>query len=126
METANFLAQLWGFSLIVICLSLLITPNRAKSLFRFMEQEAMEFLHGTGHFIIGLAMVLNYNVWDKSWKTIITVLGWLLIVSGASFLFAPQMAGKMVAKFKNSNWTPLIFVVGVLLGCLLIYFSFTA
>jgi len=126
MDTIIFIAQVWGFSLVAICLSLLISPARAQKLYKFMEGEEMEFFHGIGHFVIGLVMVLNYNVWDASWKTIITALGWLLVISGIAYMFAPKNAGHMIAKLKKNDWVSLFYVAGVLLGCLLLYFSFTA
>jgi len=125
MATVNFLAALWGFSLIIIPLSLLVRPKHLKNLLRLMENETSLFLHGVLGVVLGLAMVLNYNIWEVNWKVIITVLGWLLLISGSVLLFVPSPVLKLITKFKQSNLVSLILTIIVVLGCFLIYFSFT-
>lgn len=125
MKTVNFLAQLWGFSLVIISLSLLINPKRAKNILYVIEDEGALLLHGIMRVILGVAMVLTYNVWDISWKLIITILGWLLLLSGTGILFIPSWIAKIIAKIKNGDLIPIGLTFLVLLGCALIYFSFT-
>ena len=83
-------------------------------------------MHGIVRVVLGIAMVLTYNVWDMSWKTIISILGWLLLLSGAGLLFLPQLVEKAIAKLRNSDILSIVLTCIVLLGCVLIYFGFTA
>lgn len=126
MDTAHFLAQLLGFSFVIIYLSLLVSPERVKSVWALMEHPGMIFRQGAVRFVIGLAILLAYNSWDRSWRTIITALGWLLVASGVWLMYHPQSAMSFMEKLKKSDWTSLIFVAGVLLGCVLIYFGYTS
>src|SRR6266853_523173 len=45
-------------------------------------------------FPAGLAIVLTHNVWVANWPVLITIVGWLAMVTGAVRLLAPQEAIK--------------------------------
>ncbi len=126
MELVNFLAELWGFSLVIIPLSFLINPKHTDKILEVMEKETSLILHGMIRVVLGVAMLLSYNVWDNSWKTIITILGWLLVISGVGLLYAPSVAAKMIVKMRDKNWIPFVLVVVILFGCFLVYMGFNA
>ena len=46
----------------------------------------------------GLAVVLSHNVWVLNWPLIITLLGWIAVISGALRIFAPDRAIKIGKK----------------------------
>src|SRR5258706_12884852 len=124
METVNFLAQLFGFSLILVCLSFLISQKNARNIFHLVEDEKLLLLVGIINIVLGIALVLTYNIWDSSWKVIVTVLEWLIIVKGSLILFLPDVTKKIIENFKSKmSWMPVMFFAGVLLGCLLVYFG---
>ena len=124
MQTVNFLAQLWGFSLVIIALSLLLKPARAKYILQMMESEHALFLHGVIRLVLGVAMLLDYNTFDYSWKIVMTILGWLLLISGAGLLYMPKKAVQMIIKLKNSDWISTVLIIVILFGCFLISASF--
>lgn len=126
MDTLHFLAQLWGFSLVIVSLSLLVNSQKVKKLLQLIEGENASFLHGVIRVVLGVAMVLTYNVWDTSWKVMITLLGWLLLASGIALLFVPSLISKMIARLKATDLPLIILTFLVLLGCVLIYFGFVA
>ncbi len=124
METVNFLASLWGFSLIIVSLAFLINSKNVEHVIRLAEDEKMLLLVGIINIVLGITLVLTYNVWDSSWKVLITILGWLVIVRGSLILFFPNIVKKGVAKIKTyRDWFSVILVACILLGCLLIYFG---
>ena len=125
MLLVNYLAQLWGFSLIVVSLAFLVNPKNTKTIFRLAEDEKILFLVGIINVILGVALVLAYNIWASNWKTIITIIGWLVVIRGCLILFLPDFVKEMVEKVKrNTDWIPPVFVVCVLLGCFLVYMGF--
>lgn len=90
-----------------------------------MESEIALFMHGMIRMVLGIAALLSYHIWDTSWKVLVTILGYVLVISGGGMLFLPELAKKMIVKLKNSDWVLALLVVLVLIGCFLLYFSFS-
>lgn len=127
MEIVNFLAQWWGFSLLIISLSFLINPKHIHKVFRFMENEAVIILSGITGVLLGVALILTYNVWESNWKAIITIFGWVILIKGIIRLFFPGFVLKVWARIKNrTEWIPFLFLIMILFGCFLIYMGFLA
>ena len=126
MTLSNFLAELWGISLVLLSLSLLIKEKYVKRLFAAVEEEATAFCWGMTALIIGVAMVLSHNVWVQNWQVVITIFGWLSLIKGLSLLFFPELAKEWVGKIKDKQWLPIALVVALFIGLALTYLGFTA
>ena len=122
----NYLAEIWGISLVIVCLALLIKEKHLKRLFASMETEDNLFSWGLISFVMGVAMVLAHNVWVKNWQVAVTVLGWISLAKGLSLLFLPELTKKWVRKMENQQWLPIALVVGVFIGLVITYLGFTA
>ena len=126
MELSNFLANIWGLSFIIVGLSLLIYQKNIKRLFQLAENEINLFFCGVCSSIVGIAMILTHNLWVSDWRVIVTLLGWLALARGIMLLFLPKMVINLHKKMENSQWISSVLVAVVVLGCVLIYFGFTA
>lgn len=124
METANLLANIFGLSFIAIGLSFLIYQKEVQGIIEFFENKARVFIFGILSFVIGVAMVLSYNVWTSDWKVIITIFGWVALLKGLVALFMPETTIKYIKKAKDASWLSYGLVAVVILGCVLIYFGF--
>ena len=122
----NYLAEIWGISIVVISLALLIKENHLKRLFASIETEEGFFLWGFISFIIGLAMVLSYNAWTQSWQVVITIFGWLALLKGLALLFLPEQMKKYAKKMEAAQFIPYAMVVILIIGLVITYFGFTA
>ena len=122
----NYLAEIWGISIVIISLALLTKEKHLKRLFAKIETEEGLFMWGFISLVIGLAMVLSYNVWDKNWQVVITILGWLALVKGLALLFLPELAKKYAKKIENQQWLPIALVILVFVGLVITYLGFTA
>lgn len=80
------------------------------------------FLSGVLLLLAGIAIVRVHNVWTGGWRIIITLLGWLAIVSGLVRMFFPQLAAPLVESL-GANATALILagLVVLALGAFLSY-----
>jgi len=123
---SNYLAEVWGISIVVVCLALLIKEKHLKKLFTSLETEDNLFSWGFFTFVIGIAMVLAHNVWVKNWQVVITILGWASVIKGLSLLFFPEAMKNCVKKMENNSWLPVLLVIGVFIGLAITYFGFTA
>jgi hypothetical protein len=125
METVNFLAALWGFSLVIISLAFLLRQKYIALAFSAVENQIAMLWFGILMVVMGVSSILAYNTWESSWRVVIALLGWLTLVKGVSFLFAPEIFSRLYLRAKNSSasFFPFVLVGGVLLGCVLIYFG---
>jgi hypothetical protein len=73
----------------------------------------------------GLVVVLTHNVWVLDWHVIITLLGWVTVISGAARVFAPQRATKVGKKFLiYKDFTTAAAAIWLVVGAVLCYFDF--
>jgi uncharacterized membrane protein len=122
----NYIAEIWGISIIITALALLIKPRYLKKLFAEVENEATMLFWGIISVVIGLSMVLAYNVWSKDWQVIITILGWATLLKGLAVLFLPEYLIKWVKKAENAPFLPFALLIALFIGLIITYFGFTA
>jgi len=122
----NYLAELWGISLVVIAFAMLLKPKYLNMIFAETEKEETLFLWGILTFLIGLAIVLAHNIWVKDWQVIITLFGWASLLKGLAILFFPELLMRYAKKIENKQWLPIALVIAVFIGLIITYFGFTA
>lgn len=126
MALSNFLAELWGISIVAICLSLLIKEKNVKKILATVQEEATMFYWGMIAFVIGAAMVLSHNVWVKDWQVIVTIFGWISLAKGLSLMFLPDFTKDLAKKMESATFIPIALVVAVFIGLAMTYLGFTA
>lgn len=122
----NYLSELWGIAMVLVPLALLISPKHLERLFAEVESDSKMFCWGIISLVIGLAMILAYNVWTNDWRVVVTIIGWLALLKGIMHLFFPEQAKKCIKKVEKASFLPYALIVAVLVGLVLTYFGFTA
>jgi membrane protein CcdC involved in cytochrome C biogenesis len=128
VQASIFIARLLGPLLLAVGAGILINPN----MFRTMGTEVVRsvtlvYLFGLMDLAAGLAIVLTHNVWLVSWRVLITLLGWLLIVRGAArVLLTEKVMAFGVKAFRNKQMVPVSGAVVGILGLVLCYFGYVA
>ena len=70
MSTSIFLAQLMGPLMLLMGAFVVLNPERIRRIGReFLESEALLLLSGILTLPVGLAIVLNHNVWSADWRS---------------------------------------------------------
>jgi hypothetical protein len=127
MSTSIFLARLLG-PLLLPGIGILINPRS----FRTMANEVVRsvtlvYLFGLVDFAAGLAIVLTHNVWAASWRVLITLIGWFMLVRGAVRIVVPETIMGYAAKVIGSKQMyPASGIVLAILGLVLCYFGYLA
>ena len=126
LSTSVFLAKLIGPLAFAIAVGLLVNAAGYRTMAEeFLSSRALTFLAGVISLPAGLAVVLTHNVWTADWRVVVTLLGWLLIVSGVIRVVAPQQA---MAWGRAAARNPVTFKIGaaiwLLIGALLTYFGY--
>ena len=84
MQTSIFLARLIGPVMALVGVSLLVNELAFRKMAQeFLRSPALIFFSGMILMPAGLAVVLGHNVWVLNWPLIITLLGWIAVISGA-------------------------------------------
>jgi hypothetical protein len=126
MDLSHFLAQLMGVSLVIFAVAGFLRPQLVSAALRDFDHESFSTLSiGFIAVIAGLAVVLSHNVWEASWRVIVTLFGWSSLIKGSVYLLAPHSlirVGKPL--FKNETWTRSILVGTLIVGAYLAYKGF--
>ncbi len=90
MDVSFFLAKFWGWYLIVFFLILSLNPKRIKQIFDDLKDEKFLILFAFLAIIVGLINILFHNIWELSYKFIITMIGWLALIEGLLLFIFPK------------------------------------
>jgi len=127
MDISLFLAKVWGLSIAIICLGLLVNRKYFTLTYKKLEHDdTVLLLAGIVVLAVGVSQVIGYEVWQTNYKGILTILGWATLVKGALILLAPGYTEKMVKLSIKNNKLSLFFTIGLLLGLYLLVVGFTA
>ncbi len=125
MNVSKYLAELWGITITVVSLALLIKPKLLERLFAKAENKATMYFWGIITLVIGIAMVFTHNVWTLDWRVIITIIGWFTLIKGLDLLLLPKRMRKRWSKMGDWQWRA-IFIFLLLIGLVLSYLGFTS
>ncbi len=126
MALSNFLAELFGVTVVIVSLAMLMNQDKVKKIVQMVEDEGAMILNGICSTLAGTAMVISHNIWARDWRVIITIIGWLILVRGVLCLFAPEIIKKWANRLKDTQISSIVFVAGVIIGCILLYLGYTA
>jgi hypothetical protein len=125
MQNAIFLAQFWGWLLIIVGLLFFFKKNGyLAKLVGLSEDKEFSVLSGYLAIIIGLTTVLLHNVWVNDLRVAITILGWASLVKGVLRIALPGVAHSIVRGIRSNIVVLRVFLVAmVVLGVLLVRMS---
>jgi hypothetical protein len=126
MQRSLFLARLIGPLFIVIGVGMMLNGAVYRALAeQFLHSHALIYLSGLLTLTIGLALVNAHNVWERDWRLIITVLGWLSLAGGTLRILAPQWVEQI--GLSVMGFAPALPIGGVgiaILGLVLGYYGY--
>ncbi len=126
MAASIFLARLLGPLLLVVGAGILVNPKPFRTIAgEVIRSLTLVYLFGLFDFAAGLAIVLTHNVWAASWRVLITLIGWLMLIRGAARILAPETVMGYAAKvMRNKQMIPISGGVTGVLGLVLCYFGY--
>jgi len=126
MQTSIFLARLIGPVMTLVGVSLLVNEVAFRKMAQdFLRSRSLMFFSGMILTPAGLAIVLTHNVWVLDWRVLITLLGWIAIISWAARVFAPDRAIKVGKKaIAHKDTTMIAAAIWVAIGAVLCYFGY--
>jgi len=128
MDVSLFLAQLFALYFLAAGISMLAKQDAAQKMVDELANHPYQlYFAGFFVFIMGSLLLLFHNVWDDSWRTVITVISWLIFLKGLAYLWLPQKAlAKWIRAFNNKSWYSVGALVSIILGLYLGWIGFLA
>jgi nitrate reductase gamma subunit len=126
MTLTLLLAKVFGIALIAVSIALLTKREFFAKITRdFLQQDLLRLVISFLELLAGLFIVIGHNRWSPLPAAVITVLGWVFVLEGASYLLLPE---KYTARFINAVNRPHFFVasgvIGLILGIYLADYGF--
>lgn len=99
MDIALIAAKLLGVHMIVSGLFLLFRGKSVAHLLQdFFNHPAMVYFDGAVLVFLSTLFLLQHNVWDGTWRTVITVIAWMTLVKGVMYILFPEVLHRLVSK----------------------------
>jgi hypothetical protein len=126
MDTSKFLSKVLGLYLLIISFAMFVDMHQfIHYVYKLVHDSSLMFVTGFFTLILGLLMVVSHNIWEGSWRVLITVISWLILLKGVSIIFFPEFIDQLSLSFLHHL---TIAYAGAsfdfLLGVLLTYFGF--
>lgn len=122
-----FLAKLIGPAVLAVGLGIFFSRNYYTKVYRNLGNESMAVLmSGLIILIAGIVMVLYHNTWDNFLSGFISLIGWLAILKGLTFIIFPKTADKMGDMIAGSKWFSLAVILYTIAGAYISYVAYLA
>lgn len=126
MELSILIARIFGVIYTVIGLGILINGDHYRKVVdNFLKNPALTYLGGLIALLAGFLLVTYHNIWDGSWRVIISVIGWMALVKGVLLLICPGILMNLSkGLFKGKKATLIGGFIALVIGLVLGYFGF--
>ena len=122
MDISLLTLKILSIYLIVSGFFLIFKGKTVPHLLRdFFDHQAVVYLTGIILIFLSSMYLIQYNIWDGTWKTLVTLFAWLVGLKGLLYIFAPKMLSEMAIKKSKQMFTvygAISIIVGIYLICL--------
>jgi len=104
METSQLLARIIGPYMLIAGIGLFVSREKYLKLLDDLRSQALVMM-GMGAFtlILGLLMLQFHNIWVLDWRVLITLIGWIGVIKGATAMIVPDAMNKIADAYKGNN-----------------------
>ena len=125
MELSLFLAQLFGLTMILFMVSLLLKSDLIDRMINDLRTSAFSMaIAGFVGVMGGLAVILTHNIWEMNWRGLVTFFGWAAVLKGITYIAFPELITGAASKMMSGKCRKVVMVVALLAGCYLTYYGF--
>lgn len=99
MDISLVAAKVLGIYLVVSGVFLMFRGKTLPSLLRdFFDHPAIVYLAGVVLIFFSSFFLIQNNVWDGTWHTLVTLIVWVVLVKGVAYILAPELLHRFVTK----------------------------
>jgi len=88
------------------------TPHLLKD---FFDHPATTYLTGVILIFLSSMYLIQYNIWDGTWKTLVTIFAWIVGLKGLTYIFAPKLLSELAIK-KSKRFFATYGVIAIIVG----------
>jgi hypothetical protein len=115
MDVLTLTLKLFALYLVVSGLFLVLRGKSVPLLLKdFFGHPAMVYLTGIILVFLATMYLLQYNIWNGTWKTIPTIFAWLVLIKGIGYIFFPKMLNEVAIKKSRQMFNIYGFVSGII------------
>jgi len=116
MDITLLVTKIFGVYLVVAGVFIIFKGKTIPYLLKdFFDHPAVCYLTGVILLFLSSMYLIQYNIWDGTWKTLVTVFVWITLIKGLTYIFAPKMLSEMAIE-KNKRFFNFYGVVAFLVG----------
>ncbi len=122
-----FLAKFLGAYMLIISGWVLLRKDVALELVERVAHDAVGIaVIGMARLTLGLAIVLGHDLWNGGTAILVSILGWVILLSGLLTLFLPtQLTAALVGRLRFEQSYPVFALISFALGSALLIGGFT-
>jgi hypothetical protein len=122
-NTGLWLASIFGPLMVIIGLwRLLYSDKLSKVLANVKASPGLLYYSSVVYLWVGFVMLSQFDVWAWNVLSLVTLLGWFLVIRGIVGLFAPQIMYQIYAD--NPNFVKVCGVIPLVWGLILCWAAF--
>ena len=121
-DVSLILGKVIGLYLVIVGISMLARRQGWMSMVKEVRKhDATPRLIALFELLVGLFIIVVHNVWVQSWEVAVTIIGWVMLVEGVSYLILPHDAmEKKIQFFNKRGWYAVFGIVALVLGLYLV------
>jgi hypothetical protein len=126
MPSLDYLAIVLGSMIVVSRLPGIFYPKDfAKFLKSVLKETMMLRMFSMIILIFSVSILLQKYDFTKDWETVMSVLGWLMLLAALHFAWCPDCwNGKVEKILKSEGWVAFLCFIGTGIGAGLMYLGF--
>lgn len=127
MGIAIFAAKVFGVFMLSLSVGLMVEKKHFMKVYNnFVDEPVATFTLAALLILIGMLLVVNYNVWMWNWTVLITLMGRGSLIKWVVMLALPVHTQKMSKKIVSEHYLSMVSVLVLLLGLVFAYYGFMA
>ncbi len=121
MNIIILVSKILGIYLVVSGLFVLLRGKTIPHLLKdFFDHPATVYLTGIILVFLSSMYLIQYNIWNGTWKTIVTVFVWLVMLKGLTYIFLPRIISEETIK-KMRNLFGAYGLIAIIIGVYLFF-----
>ena len=118
---AIWISKFLGPIILVLSIPMILSPASFQQMARrFIADSPLVVISGILAMTAGLSIVNTHNIWVLGWPVIVTLLGWALVLGGASRIVAPRVVERVGSRMMDRpTMTRIVGAFWALLGAFL-------
>lgn len=120
-DLTMFLAGIWGPTLIILGIGIYLNRTYYARVYRNLENEPLAlFMAALSAIALGIVHIGYHNTWDTLIGSIVSLLGWALLLKGVALALAPGLVDRWGNEVASSKSLPVVAIAAGLLGLYLV------